>query len=92
MGTVGNVIYDFIEKLYPLCRGISGEGTRETLRLIKDVIPITIVSHPTGFKVFDWVIPDEWSINDAYVEDPGGNKIVDFCDSNLSVLHHSQPV
>src|SRR6266508_5250658 len=65
-GLLADEMYDFIGDLYPLCRSITGDGLRETLRRIGGQVPLTIHEVPTGTKVFDWVIPREWSIRDAY--------------------------
>ncbi len=89
---LANDLYRLIERLYPICRSITGNGVRETLRIISDLIPIKVNEVPSGQKVFDWEIPDEWNIRDAYIKDPDGNKIVDFQKSNLHVLNYSIPV
>jgi len=85
-------IRDLITTLYPICRSITGDGVRETLRIMKNIIPLEIVEIPTGTKVFDWEVPREWNIRDAYIKDLKGNKIVDFKDSNLHVVNYSIPV
>lgn len=86
---VGNEIFDFIKKLYPICRSITGNGTRETLKIINDQIPLKIHEVPTGTKVFDWIIPKEWNIKDAYIKNSSGEKIIDFKKSNLHVVNYS---
>jgi aminopeptidase-like protein len=83
---------DFIKDLYPICRSITGNGVRETLRLIGNRIPLQIHEVLTGTKVLDWEIPREWNIRDAYIIDPVGRKIVDFKQLNLHVLNYSTPV
>ena len=85
-------MYNLIEKLYPICRSITGEGNRKTLRILQDIIPLKIQEVPTGTKVFDWTVPKEWNIRDAYIMDSKGNKIIDFKKSNLHVLNYSMPV
>lgn len=85
-------LFDLIEKSYPICRSISGNGVRETLKLISKVIPIEQHEVATGTKVFDWEIPKEWNIKKAYIKDPNGKVIVDFKDSNLHILSYSIPV
>ena len=89
---VGQEIYQLIKKLYPLCRSISGNGVRQTLKIIKTHIPLKIHEVPSGKKVFDWTIPDEWNIKDAYIKNSKGKKIVDFKKSNLHVLNYSTPI
>ena len=70
-------MYNLIEKLFPIHRSITGDGNRETLKSIKKVIPIKIKEVPTGTKVFDWKVPSEWNIKDAYVLDKFGRKIIE---------------
>ena len=88
----GNEIYDLVEDLFPICRSITGNGVRETLEIIKKHIPIETHEIPTGTKVFDWVIPKEWNITDAYVKNSKGEKIIDFKKSNLHILNYSIPI
>lgn len=88
----GNEIYQLIEHLYPICRSITGNGVRETLSIISEIIPITIHEVPSGTKVFDWEIPNEWNIKDGWIKDAKGEKIVDFQKSNLHVLNYSIPI
>lgn len=88
----GNELYRLIERLYPICRSITGNGVRETLTIISEYIPLTVQEIPSGSKVFDWTIPDEWNIKDAYIKNSKGERIVDFKASNLHVLNYSIPV
>ncbi len=88
----GQRMYELILELYPICRSISGEGVRQTLRRIGNRIPLVIHQVPTGTKVFDWTVPKEWNIKDAYIKDSKGVKIVDFKRSNLHVVNYSIPV
>ena len=92
METIGKEMYDLIEKLYPICRSITGDGVRETLKIIEERIPIEIHEVPTGTRVFDWTVPKEWNIKDAYIKDSKGAKIVDFTKSNLHILNYSVPI
>lgn len=85
-------MFSLIEKLYPICRSITGEGVRKTLKILKEEIPLELCEVPTGTEVFDWIVPNEWNINDAWIKDLNGNKIVDFQESNLHVLNYSIPV
>jgi aminopeptidase-like protein len=89
---VGNEMYNLIKKLFPICRSITGNGVRETLGIIKEKIPLEIHEIPTGRKIFDWDVPKEWNIRDAYVKNSKGEKIIDFKISNLHVLNYSKPV
>lgn len=87
-----NEMTDLITGLYPICRSITGDGVRETLSAVKKRIPLEIAEIPTGTTVFDWQVPDEWNIRDAWIKDRQGNKIVDFKKSNLHVVSYSEPV
>ena len=91
LSDAGQWMYRFIEELYPICRSITGEGTRETLRRIARYAPIEIHEVPTGTKAFDWTVPKEWKIRDAYIDNMAGKRVVDFRKSNLHVLNYSTP-
>ena len=88
----GQEMHALMAELFPICRSITGDGVRETLRVIRGRIPLTIFEVPSGTKVFDWTVPKEWNITDAYVLDESGKKIVDFQKSNLHVVGYSVPV
>jgi aminopeptidase-like protein len=93
MSNIGESIYSLAAKLFPICRSITGDGVRQSLRMIGDYLPgLQIFEVPTGEEAFDWVVPREWSIRDAYILDPRGEKIVDFKRSNLHVVGYSVPV
>lgn len=89
---MGDQIFVFATKLYPICRSITGNGVRETLRAIGTQIKLELHEVPTGTAVFDWTIPCEWNIRDAYIKNARGEKIVDFARSNLHVMSYSVPV
>ena len=80
-----------IQGLYPICRSITGNGVRRTLRILQDRIPMTIHEVPSGTKVFDWTVPKEWNIESAFIKNARGEKIIDFADSNLHVVSYSVP-
>lgn len=84
-------MYRFIEELYPFCRSITGEGVRETLRHISRQVPLEIHEVPTGTQAFDWTVPKEWNIRDAYIRNCSGERVIDFRKSNLHVLNYSSP-
>ena len=89
----GNQMYKWAEDLFPICRSITGPGVRETLKYIQSIIPeLSVNEIESGTKVFDWTIPDEWIIQDAYVLDEKNNKIIDFKENNLHVLNYSEPI
>ena len=85
-------MYELIAELYPLCRSITGDGVRKTLGILKKHIPLDIHEVPTGTPVFDWTVPKEWNIRDAYVKNSKGEKIIDFKRSNLHVVSYSTPL
>lgn len=81
-----------MELLYPICRSITGAGVRATLAAIREHVPIELHEVPTGTPVFDWIVPREWNIRDAYVQNSRGEKIIDFKRSNLHVLNYGVPI
>lgn len=89
---VGESIFRFASELYPICRSITGDGIRETLKKIQQRIPLEITEVSTGTRVFDWIVPKEWNIRDAYIANANGDRIVDFRCSNLHVVNYSTPV
>ena len=89
----GGKIYKIAEELYPICRSITGDGVRETFRIIKKYVPdLELFEVPTNTEVFDWTIPKEWKIRAAYIENSAGERIVDFTNNNLHVLGYSAPM
>ena len=91
-GRVGRQAYDLVADLYPLCRSITGDGVRETLRRLKPHIDVTLHEVPSGTRVYDWTVPREWNIRDAYVKNAAGDRVIDFRESNLHVVGYSVPV
>jgi aminopeptidase-like protein len=89
---VGPEMYRLVAELYPICRSITGNGFRETLNIIKSHIPLKIHEVPSGTQVFDWIVPKEWNIKDAYVKNSKGSRVIDFRKSNLHVVSYSVPV
>jgi aminopeptidase-like protein len=88
----GREMYELIAELYPLCRSITGDGVRKTLRILNQHIPLEVHEVPTGTPVFDWTVPREWNIRDAYVKNSKGERIIDFSRSNLHVVSYSTPL
>jgi aminopeptidase-like protein len=88
----GEEIFAFAARIFPICRSITGDGVRQTLREIRSHLALEVREVPTGTEVFDWTIPREWNIRDAYIKDASGDKIVDFAQSNLHVMSYSVPV
>lgn len=91
--SLGQAMYALCRELFPICRSITGSGVRQTLSAIQKHLPeLKIHEVPSGTKSFDWTVPKEWNIRDAYVIDPQGRKIIDFRQSNLHVVGYSVPV
>jgi aminopeptidase-like protein len=89
---LGREMHRLIGELYPICRSITGDGVRQTLRIVQRHIPLTLHEVPTGTPVFDWTVPPEWNIRDAYVKNSRGERVIDFHASNLHVVNYSRPV
>ncbi|UOZ09568.1 DUF4910 domain-containing protein [Amycolatopsis sp. WQ 127309] len=88
----GAELHALVERLYPICRSITGDGVRQTLDVIGEHIALERHEVPTGTQVLDWTIPQEWNIRDAYVATPSGERVIDFRESNLHVVGYSVPV
>lgn len=89
----GQVMYDLAKQLFPICRSITGNGFRESLNILKEIVP-DIQTHevPSGTEVFDWTVPQEWNIYDAYIETLDGRRVIDFKECNLHILGYSTPI
>lgn len=81
-----------IEELFPICRSITGRGVRQTLGILQRYVPLEIHEVPSGTKAFDWTVPPEWNIRDAYIAREDGSRVVDFATNNLHVLQYSRPI
>jgi aminopeptidase-like protein len=89
---IGREIYGRICQMYPICRSITGDGFRQTLAMIAKDIRLDVHEVPTGTRVFDWTVPREWNIRDAYVKNARGERVIDFARSTLHVMSYSVPV
>ncbi len=87
----GEEMYSLARRLFPICRSLTGDGVRETLSILREIIPIETHEVPSGTQAFDWEIPPEWNIRDAYIKDDTGKRVVDFAESNLHVVGYSIP-
>lgn len=86
-------MYELAKKIFPICRSITGDGVRETLNILKEEYNgLNIYEVPTGTQVFDWTVPKEWNIKEAYIENSKGEKIIDFRENNLHVVGYSLPI
>lgn len=90
--SIGEAMYALIVQLYPICRSITGNGFRATLEAVQQHIPLAVHEVPSGTPVFDWTVPKEWNITDAYVKNSNGERVIDFHKSNLHVVNYSIPV
>ncbi|MGB7754240.1 MAG: DUF4910 domain-containing protein [Candidatus Acidiferrales bacterium] len=89
---IGEELHRFARELFPICRSITGDGIRRSLAMIADRLPLKIHEVPSGTAVFDWTVPKEWNIRNAYIKAPDGKHVVDFQKCNLHVLNYSVPI
>lgn len=90
---LGEEMYGWARDLFPICRSLTGPGVRETLGYLARIVPhLELVETPSGTQAFDWTVPPEWTIRDAYVADEDGVRVIDFRENNLHVLGYSEPV
>ncbi len=89
--TIGEEMHNLARRLFPICRSLTGDGIRQTFSILQEIIPIETHEVPSGTQAFDWEVPPEWNIRDAYIKDESGKRIVDFAESNLHVVGYSIP-
>jgi aminopeptidase-like protein len=89
---LGAVAIDLAERLFPLPRSLTGDGVRATLRVLADVVPLQVTEVPSGTRVYDWQVPPEWNVREAWLADSDGRRLVDLRDHPLHILGYSQAV
>lgn len=89
---IGREMHDFMRRLFPICRSITGDGLRRTLDLLGRDLPMIVHEVPSGTQVLDWQIPDEWNIREAYIARLSGERVVDFSENNLHIVQYSTPI
>ncbi|MCB0598355.1 MAG: DUF4910 domain-containing protein [Phaeodactylibacter sp.] len=85
-------MYALAERLFPICRSITGNGVRRSLQILQEYLPLEVREVPSGTPAFDWVVPREWNVREAWVKGPAGDKVIDFQQHNLHLLSYSVPV
>ena len=90
---IGNKMHRLAKELWPINRSITGNGVRKTLRILAKICPkISIIEVPSDSKVFDWTVPYEWNVSEAWIKNSEGKKIVNFANNNLHIVGYSQPI
>lgn len=89
---LGRRMHALLASLFPICRSLTGTGVRQTLAALDKLLPLQVHEVPTGTKAFDWTVPREWNIRDAFVANENGDRVIDFRRNNLHVVGYSTPV
>ena len=93
MNDAGRNMYELAGRLFPICRSITGNGFRQSLEMIREILPeIQVFEIPSGTAVYDWTVPKEWNIRGGWIKNLQGDTIIDFNDCNLHVMGYSVPV
>jgi aminopeptidase-like protein len=92
LNDVTEEIGSLLHRLFPLNRSITGNGNRETLAALADILPLRVIEYPSDAEVFDWRIPQEWNVREAWIKDATGRRIVDFAVCNVHLMGYSEPV
>jgi aminopeptidase-like protein len=87
-----NLIELYFDKLFPINRSLTGDGNRESLKILKELVDLNITEVPSGLKCFDWKVPSEWNVNEAWIKDDSGNEIINFKKNNLHIVGYSHPI
>jgi aminopeptidase-like protein len=89
---IGTDAFELMQRLFPLCRSLTGSGVRATFDILDEYVPLRRTEIASGTEIFDWIVPDEWNIRDAYIASTDGRRVVDFRASSLHVVSYSEPV
>jgi aminopeptidase-like protein len=89
---IGTEAFELMQRLFPLCRSLTGSGVRATFDILDEYVPLQRTEIASGTEIFDWIVPDEWNIRDAYLATADGRRVVDFRASSLHVVSYSEPV
>src|SRR4051812_40649202 len=89
---LGREMHRLVTDLYPMTRSITGDGVRQTMAKLREHVPLEMHQVPSGTKVFDWTVPDEWNVREAYVANAAGERVIDFRRHNLHLVGYSTPV
>ena len=92
LDSIGIEAYQLMERLFPICRSLTGDGVRKTFDVLEEIVPLARTELESGSPVFDWFVPDEWNIREAHITGPQGQRVVDFNNSTLHVVSYSEPV
>ena len=84
-------MHSLMQRLFPICRSLTGHGVRKTLAILDEILPLTVHEVPSGTEILGWTVPDEWNVRDAYVKNSRGERVIDFNRSNLHVVGYSVP-
>jgi len=92
LADVGAAMHEVISRLYPIPRSITGDGVRRTLGVLREIVPLEVHEVATGTPVFDWTVPNEWNVREAYIADSSGKRVVDFARHSLHLVGYSAAV